>query len=45
MYGKDNGFSCCYVDLSKSLIYNKPKIVRLVTVFQGRGLFWHAEAK
>lgn len=38
MYGKDNVFSCCYVDLSKGLIYNK-------SVFQGRGLFWRAEAK
>lgn len=39
MYGKDNAFSCLYVDLSKSLIYNKFKIVRLVTVFYGRGWF------
>ena len=45
VYGKDNVFSCCYVDLSESLFYNKFEIVRLVTVFQGRGLFWHAEAK
>ena len=39
MYGKDNVFSCCYVDLSNCLFYNKSKIVRLVTVFHGRGCF------
>ena len=32
-------FFCCYVDLSKCLFYNKHKIVRLVTVFCGRGCF------